>query len=88
MVEAIEGQFWIFDLRFLIGGKLLNQSCRGAPVCAPNDGQTHRSVPTILQEKMNMLAEELYGEFGFNTCTDEQQTEILKQVIYGRDKAN
>ena len=39
-------------------------------------------------KQMNMLAEELYGEFGSNTCTDEQQTEILKQVIYGTDKAN
>jgi hypothetical protein len=39
-------------------------------------------------KQMNMLAEELYGEFGFNTCTDEQQTEILKQVIYGTDKVN
>ena len=39
-------------------------------------------------KQINMLAEELYGEFCFNTCTDEQQTEILKQVIYGRNKTN
>ena len=36
-------------------------------------------------KQINILAEELYGEFGFNTCTEEQQTEILKQIQWMLD---
>jgi hypothetical protein len=29
-------------------------------------------------ETLDRLAEEMYGEFGFTTCTNEEQREILK----------
>ena len=31
--------------------------------------------------KIDKLAEELYGEFGFCTCTEEQQNTIIKYVL-------
>ena len=31
--------------------------------------------------KIDKLAEELYGEFGFSTCTEEQQNKIIKYVL-------
>ena len=30
-----------------------------------------------MQELLDKIAQEQYGEFGFATCTDEQQIEIL-----------
>ena len=32
-------------------------------------------------EICNQLAEELYGEFGFTTCDEEQMLEILNMLI-------
>lgn len=31
-------------------------------------------------ENLNKLAEKMYGEFGFSTCTNEEQLEILKEL--------
>ena len=31
--------------------------------------------------KIDKLAEELFGEFGFSTCTEEQQKIIIKKVL-------
>ena len=31
-------------------------------------------------EILNKLAEKMYGEFGFSTCTNEGQLEILKEL--------
>ena len=31
--------------------------------------------------KIDKLAEELYGEFGFSTCTEEQQQVIIKKIL-------
>jgi hypothetical protein len=30
---------------------------------------------------LNQLASELYAEFGFSTCTDEQQEKILQVFV-------
>jgi hypothetical protein len=30
---------------------------------------------------MNKIAEELFGEFGFATCTEEEQVAIVKELI-------
>ena len=30
---------------------------------------------------MNKIAEELFGEFGFATCTEEEQVIIVKELI-------
>jgi hypothetical protein len=32
-------------------------------------------------EICNQLAEELYGEFGFTTCDEEQMLEILNMLV-------
>ena len=34
-----------------------------------------------MQELLDKLAEERYGEFGFTTCTEEQQKEIFSHVL-------
>ena len=34
-----------------------------------------------MKMKIDKLAEELYGEFGFSTCTEEQQNKIIKYVL-------
>ncbi len=31
--------------------------------------------------KLNKIARELYSEFGFNTCTEEQQELILQEFV-------
>jgi len=31
--------------------------------------------------KIDKLAKEMYGEFGFSTCTEEQQQVILKIIL-------
>ena len=31
--------------------------------------------------KIDKLAEELFGEFGFSTCTEEQQKVIIKKIL-------
>ena len=31
--------------------------------------------------KIDKLAEEIYGEFGFSTCTEEQQKVIIKEFM-------
>ena len=31
--------------------------------------------------KIDKLAKEMYGEFGFSTCTEEQQKVILKIIL-------
>ena len=31
--------------------------------------------------KIDKLAEEIYGEFGFSTCTEEQQKVIIKKIL-------
>ena len=31
--------------------------------------------------KIDKLAEELYGEFGFSTCTEEQQKIIINKIL-------
>jgi len=31
--------------------------------------------------KIDKLAKEMYGEFGFSTCTEEQQQVILKKIL-------
>ena len=31
--------------------------------------------------KIDKYAEELYGEFGFSTCTEEQQDKIIKLIL-------
>jgi len=31
--------------------------------------------------KIDKLAQELYGEFGFSTCTEEQQQVIIKKIL-------
>jgi hypothetical protein len=31
--------------------------------------------------KIDKYAEELYGEFGFSTCTNEQQDKIIKLIL-------
>tara|TARA_R100000353_G_scaffold154248_2_gene112930 strand:- start:999 stop:1115 length:117 start_codon:yes stop_codon:yes gene_type:complete len=33
-------------------------------------------------EKINKLAQERFGEFGFDTCNFEQQIEILNEYWY------
>ncbi len=32
-------------------------------------------------EKLNQLAEELYAEFGFATCSKDQQEQILQEFV-------
>ena len=32
-------------------------------------------------EKLNKIALELFSEFGFNTCTEEQQELILQEFV-------
>ena len=34
-----------------------------------------------MQELLDKIAQETYGEFGFATCTDEQQMEILYETV-------
>jgi len=31
--------------------------------------------------KIDKLAKELYGEFGFSTCNEEQQQVIIKKIL-------
>ena len=31
--------------------------------------------------KIDKLAKELYGEFGFSTCTEEQQKKIIQLIL-------
>ena len=31
--------------------------------------------------KIDKLAKELYGEFGFSTCTEEQQNKIIQLIL-------
>jgi len=31
--------------------------------------------------KIDKLAEELFGEFGFSTCTEEQQKIIINKIL-------
>jgi hypothetical protein len=31
--------------------------------------------------KIDKLAKEMYGEFGFSTCTEEQQKNIVKIIL-------
>ena len=31
--------------------------------------------------KIDKLAKEIYGEFGFSTCTEEQQKVIIKKIL-------
>jgi len=31
--------------------------------------------------KIDKLAREIYGEFGFSTCTEEQQKVIIKKIL-------
>ena len=31
--------------------------------------------------KIDKLAKELYGEFGFSTCSEEQQQVIIKKIL-------
>ena len=31
--------------------------------------------------KIDKLAKEMYGEFGFSTCTEEQQKVIIKKIL-------
>jgi hypothetical protein len=33
-----------------------------------------------LKEKLDKIAMELFGEFGYNTCSEQEQMEILKQL--------
>ena len=37
-------------------------------------------------KKLDKLANKLYAEFGFNTCTEEQQEEILTVFIKNINK--
>ena len=37
-------------------------------------------------KKLDKLANELYAEFGFNTCTEKQQEEILTIFIKNINK--
>ena len=32
-------------------------------------------------EKLNQLADELYAEFGFATCSEEEQEQILQEFV-------
>ena len=34
-----------------------------------------------MRMKIDKLAEELYGEFGFSTCTEEQQDKIIQLIL-------
>ena len=36
---------------------------------------------TTMLEKLNKIALELYSEFGFTTCTEEQQELILQEFV-------
>tara|TARA_R100000030_G_scaffold83739_1_gene66747 strand:- start:666 stop:785 length:120 start_codon:yes stop_codon:yes gene_type:complete len=36
-------------------------------------------------EKLDILAQEGFGEFGFDTCTLEQQLIIINELNYGND---
>ena len=33
-----------------------------------------------LQEKLDKIAIKRFGEFGYNTCSEQEQMEILKQL--------
>ena len=37
-------------------------------------------------KKLDKLANELYAEFGFNTCTEKQQEDILPILIKNKNK--
>ena len=34
-----------------------------------------------MKMKIDKLAEELFGEFGFSTCTEEQQKIIINKIL-------
>ena len=34
-----------------------------------------------MRTKIDKYAEELYGEFGFSTCTQEQQDKIIQLIL-------
>ena len=34
-----------------------------------------------MRTKIDKYAEELYGEFGFSTCTEEQQDKIIQLIL-------
>ena len=36
-------------------------------------------------EKLDKLAQEIFGEFGFDTCTLEQQLLIINELNYGNN---
>jgi|TARA_B110001450_G_C17486465_1_gene426431 hypothetical protein len=37
-------------------------------------------------QELDLLAEEIYSEFGFMTCTDEQMTHILEMYLISPQK--
>ena len=39
-----------------------------------------------MENKMNNLAEELYGEFGYDTCSYWEKQEILKELENNYEK--
>ena len=39
----------------------------------------------IVLNKLDKIAQEAFGEFGFDTCTLEQQLIIINELNYGND---
>lgn len=40
-----------------------------------------QELDRLMMEKLDNLAKEMYGEFGFFTCSDEEQKNILSTLI-------
>jgi hypothetical protein len=40
-----------------------------------------QELDRLMMEKLDHLAKEMYGEFGFLTCSDEEQNNILSTLI-------
>lgn len=53
----------------------------GAEAAVTVTRPTNKDLARFLKQSMDIIAEERFGEFGYDTCTEEEKLEILKEIF-------